>query len=270
MTRRPRALLRASLLCVAFAFLAWVAAFLVPRGARADSAVLAGFEGLRRPRTVEASGWIAGLMDPLPFLGFAAVLIGAAYRRGGGPVALAALTILGGANVTAQVLKPLVGLLPDAHAPDSLAASWPSGHTSAAMSLALCLVLAVPSRWRPPAGALAALGVVAVVYSILLLGWHYPSDVVGAFLITAAWGLAVLAMLRTRRAPEGPAEPADALWPPGIAAGCVAIVAGAAMVARPETALNYAQAHTTFVVGAASVGAAAIALAAWVAALARG
>ena len=69
------------------------------------------------------------------------------------------------------------------------AASWPSGHATAAMSLCLCWVIAVSARWRPAVGAVMAAFAIAVSYSFLTLGWHYPSDVLGGFLIAAVWSL---------------------------------------------------------------------------------
>ncbi len=105
------------------------------------------------------------------------------------------LAIVLGANLTTQILKPLLA------APRPLndvvdgtylfvnAASWPSGHATAAMSLCLCAVLAAPSRWRPHVGALMAVFAIAVCYSFLELAWHFPSDVLGGFLVASVWGL---------------------------------------------------------------------------------
>jgi membrane-associated phospholipid phosphatase len=33
---------------------------------------------------------------------------------------------------------------------------------------------------------------------VVVLGWHYPSDVAGALLVVGAWGFAALAWLRLR------------------------------------------------------------------------
>ena len=72
------------------------------------------------------------------------------------------------------------------------------------MSLALALVLAVPARRRPLAAALGAVFAVAVSYSFLTLGWHYPSDVLGGFLVAVIWAQLALAGVfvgtRARRA----------------------------------------------------------------------
>ena len=63
------------------------------------------------------------------------------------------------------------------------------------MSLALASVLAVSGSMRPAVAALGALFAVAVSYSFLTLGWHFPSDVFGGFLVAATWTLLAIAGL---------------------------------------------------------------------------
>jgi undecaprenyl-diphosphatase len=79
--------------------------------------------------------------------------------------------------------------------------SFPSGHAAGAASvylpLALILVMWLKSKWRQWAIASTAAGVCLVVAaSRVLLGAHYPSDVVaglalGAAIATAAWAAVV-------------------------------------------------------------------------------
>ena len=38
----------------------------------------------------------------------------------------------------------------------------------------------------------------AVGISVVVLGWHYPSDVLGGLLVVGAWGFGALAWLRLR------------------------------------------------------------------------
>ena len=54
------------------------------------------------------------------------------------------------------------------------------------MALALCAVLAVPARWRPAAATAGGLFALGVAYAILALGWHFPSDVIGGYLVAGA------------------------------------------------------------------------------------
>src|SRR5438128_469793 len=97
--------------------------------------------------------------------------------------ARARMALIGAAVLAATLIKPLLAhpraanLLGGVRPPQ--AGSWPSGHATAAMSLALCCVLAAPGRLRPAVAALGAAFAVAVSYSFQTLGWHYPSDVLG-------------------------------------------------------------------------------------------
>ena len=55
-------------------------------------------------------------------------------------------------------------------------------------------------------GAIA--GPVAVGLSVVVIAWHYPSDVIGGMLVAAGWGFAVLAARRAvwPREPRGRAQ----------------------------------------------------------------
>jgi membrane-associated phospholipid phosphatase len=239
----------------------WFLAFHVGFVRQADLKILDGFAGLHRPRVDRVASFIAHLCDPSPYVYFAAaVVLVALFRRRPG-VALAIALIVFGANVTTQVLKPLLAasrpVLPGEASIS--AASWPSGHATAAMSLALCSLLAAPARLRPFVAALGAAFAVAVSYSFLTLGWHYPSDVFGGFLVATAWtllGAAAVYTVRARRSTVTPAQAPSvraALGPPAAALLAAILLAGVVVLTRPHEVVNYAQAHTAFVVGAAAI-----------------
>ncbi len=73
---------------------------------------------------------------------------------------------------------------------------------TAAATLACSLVLVVPPRLRPYAAVLGAAFALAVAGSVVRLGWHYPSDVVGGVLIALTWAAAAVAALCVYR-PSG-------------------------------------------------------------------
>jgi hypothetical protein len=138
------------------------------------------------------------------------------------------------------------------------------------MSLALAAVLAAPRRARPVVAAGGAAFAVAVSYSFLTLGWHYPSDVFGGFLVAATWTLVCVgAMLvsnarRSMPVTEDVTEPVSvqrALAPVGLTVLAAAVVACLVLVIRPHAVVDYAQAHKAFVIGAAAIGAMSMALA---------
>jgi membrane-associated phospholipid phosphatase len=248
----------------------WFLAFHVSLFRHEDAKILSGFAGLHHARVDPIANSIAKLCNPSPYIYFAAavVLVALARRRPG--VALVIALIIFGANVTTELLKPLLAAprpnLPDVSHVD--AASWPSGHATAAMSLALCAMLASPPRLRPFVAALGAAFAVAVSYSFLTLGWHYPSDVFGGYLVATAWtllGAAALFTARTRRTQGAVSSEVSslgqALGPPAAALIGALLLGGLVALARPHQVISYAQAHTAFVVGAAAIAAASLALA---------
>lgn len=252
--------------------LTWLLAFHVGVFERADQSVYAGFGGLQRPRVDSIASFVAHLCDAPLYLFFGVIppLIALVRRRP--RLAFASAAILLGANVTTEILKPLLahpraaGLLGGFH--QVAAASWPSGHATAAMALALSFVLVTPSRLRPLAAGLGAVFAVAVAYSFLTLGWHYPSDVFGGFLVAGIWASLALAALSSsgERAPLPRPDPdrvplRDALMPPAAALVGALFLAGLVALARPHEAVAYAHAHAAFMVGAASIGALGVALA---------
>ena len=266
MPNRARMALCGAAAGIGLLFLTWFAAFHIGVVERADESILRGFAGLHRPRVDRVTTFIAHLCDPHRFVVLAALPVLVALIRRRPRVAVAVGLILLGANVTTQLLKPLLAVPRPAASAGLViqAASWPSGHATAAMSLALCAVLAAPARWRPVVGAAMAAFAVAVCYSFLELGWHYPSDVLGGFLVASTWallGAAAIYWLEERRPaprPEpgsgaAPVSVGDALAPVAILVGSALLLAAVVALARPHAVLAYAAAHTAFVIGAAAI-----------------
>ena len=144
------------------------------------------------------------------FLLFAAGVLVLSLRRSAVRHALVTLAVVAATAASAQLLKSLLG---DANvlggAERRIGASFPSGHASVAMSLGLALIRTVPASWRSLAAVLAVVYASAFGVALILMGWHYPSDVAGGFLIAAAWGAAALPSQRSavRRDPPSPRGP---------------------------------------------------------------
>ncbi len=275
MPRRASQALLGAVIAVALLFLTWFLAFHVTVFERADQKILTGFSGLNGVRVAPIATDIARLCDPKPYVFFAAIVVLVALFRRRWRVAAAISAVLIGANVTTQLLKPLLAHPRAASllggVPPIAAASWPSGHATAAMSLALSSVIAAPARLRPYVAALGATFAVAVSYSFLTLEWHYPSDVFGGFLVAASWTLVAIAAVlasdrRQPRVVEGTPpgrslSVREALAPPGLALlGALALV-GLVVLARPHEVVAYARVHTAFIVGAPAIAALGLALA---------
>lgn len=272
MLRRPRPLLLGAGAGVALLLIVRAVAFGTSAGREGDAHVLEGFAGLDRPLIHSPASAIANLASPKPFVVFALVLLGIALVRGRPRTAVAVGFALALANLTTQFLKPALASPRTADLPSGLsinAASWPSGHATASMTLALALVVVVAPRLRPTAAAGGAAFTVAVSFSFLMLSWHFPSDVLGGYLIAGVWMTVALAALAeaeqrwpTRPVREKGTTLAEALAP---AAGLVALatlLAAVVAALRPEAVVTYARDHTTFVLGAGVIGALCLALAA--------
>ena len=283
MARTPRTPLLGALLAVTGVALARVLAFDVPSIHHADAVTLHGFISLDRESIYRLVSDVAHVADPAPYGLIGALLIGIALVEGRVRVAAAVFVVLLGTAVTTDyILKPLLA----AHRYDAVLgfrqvpdASFPSGHATASMALALCAILVASPRFRPYVAALGAVFAIAVSYAFLTLGWHYPSDVLGGYLVSAAWTAAAVAALRF----------ADARWPArsgrqaagrllsrvqlrALAASVVVLlivlVAVVAAVA-PHRTLDFLRVHTIFAVGAGAIALASVAVAGVLAAILR-
>lgn len=85
--------------------------------------------------------------------------------------------------------------------------SFPSGHAQAAIvGYAVLLLVFMPilhGVWRRVAGTFAVLMIVAIGFSRIALGVHYVSDVLGGYVLGAAWVAAMAAIFDTMRADRG-------------------------------------------------------------------
>jgi membrane-associated phospholipid phosphatase len=247
-----------------------VLAKLVPITQQGDAHTLNGFVGLNAPRLTGKLDTIAHLADPAPYAlcGLALTLV--ALIRGRWRVALAIPLLFGVTGATTESLKHLLAS-PRVDewlgASQISAVSWPSGHSTAAMTMALCAVLAAPPRLRPTVAALGGAFAIAVAYAILTLGWHFPSDVFGGYLVAGTYVLLAVALIAaaeqrwpSRHGAEGVTRDVDLLPALGVAL----LAAGAALglaLARPHALVGYAASHTTFVVGALAIAALGVVLA---------
>jgi membrane-associated phospholipid phosphatase len=189
--------MRGAALCVLGLALTWVLAELVPVVHWRDAVALNDFTELGRPRVDRFANGLLHLLNPLLYTLWALLLVALALLRRRPRVALAVTIVLPAAPLSAEVLKPLLAH-PHAHIGYEWigAASWPSGHATAAMTLALCALLVAPHRLRPTIAVLGGAFAIAVGFSLLILAWHMPSDVLGGYLLAALYGSLALAALR--------------------------------------------------------------------------
>jgi membrane-associated phospholipid phosphatase len=198
-------------LCLIALALTWMVAELLPAAQLRDSAALRDFELLSRPHVDQLANALLHLLDPLLFICWGIALVTVALVRRRPRVAVAVAFVMALAPFTAETLKPLLAHshVQVAGATHIAAASWPSGHSTAALALVLCAVLVAPVHLRPLVTGLGAAYAAAVGCSLLILAWHMPSDVFGGYLVAALWMALAVAGLRA----------ADRRWPPARSRG---------------------------------------------------
>jgi membrane-associated phospholipid phosphatase len=268
--------------CIAACAALMALAYYVAPARWLDVAALDGFRALARPGINGVAERLAHACNPFPYAFVALGVIAIALAVRGMRTAAAVGFLLAGANVSSQVLKPLLAYhrelyYTEWHINNVTDASFPSGHATAAMALALAVLMIVPRAYRPLAATLGGLFTLAVSFSVLVLSWHLPSDIVGGYLMATAWGLVALAGLRyaNERWPERgtmrraareamPAPSTAAIARVGVAVAAVACLAAAT---RADQLASFADRHTAFVAVASAIAVSAAVLLAAVAAI---
>jgi membrane-associated phospholipid phosphatase len=277
--------LRAAGLCLLGLAATWILAELVPATHVRDAVVLDDFMALGRPRVDRLANDLLGLLSPLLYTLWGLVLVATALLRRRPLVALAVALVLPAAPLAAEAIKPLLAYPhTQAGAQWITAASWPSGHATAAMTLVLCALLVAPHRLRPTVAALGSAFAVAVGFSLLILAWHMPSDVLGGYLLAALFtslAVAALRAVQARRAlggaqkarlplggaqrrerrigPSAPASPEEARWrgedlvvPALIVLAAMLTIAGALLL-RAAQVESFASDHRLLVLAGAGI-----------------
>jgi undecaprenyl-diphosphatase len=150
-----------------------------------------------RPALVAIARVFTFLGEPTLLIGVSAVAALLLWRTGRGRMGLVllAVTLTGRILSEAQkywIARPRPGLEP--HLVVVKTSSFPSGHATSSMIfyLALALVLAGHSRWRSAAPAAAIILSLLIGTSRVMLGVHWPSDVIGGWAFGLLWVLLTL------------------------------------------------------------------------------
>ena len=197
-----------AIVCAVLLIVNYFALVGTPLGHQFDDDAFLGRKTLDR-RIITLDSDVLKLVRKRTLLLAAVVTLAIAVMRRCTFVGVIAVAAFGCAMVGAEVLKhvlPWRVLVPnDAMLGSGFQANtYPSGHTTAVSSLALSLLLVSPSRWRP--WLAIAGGCVSATFAtgVLFVGWHRPSDALGAL----AWsGLcmsvaaALIIRLRGRQRP---------------------------------------------------------------------
>ena len=172
---------------------------------RWDAAALHDFRGFVHTHAAldVPSHALAHLLDVPPAIAALVAIVAAGVALERRREALVAAAIVLAAGPSAQLLQHLLAHPRHQAALGSLRAlpntSYPSGHATMAMALALAAVLVAPPSRRRSLALGGAAAVLLVSLALVGDGWHYPSDVLGGILLGATFGLLGLAALGSAR-----------------------------------------------------------------------
>jgi len=198
MDRSVRNLLLVALACAAGVALLALLFYGSDRFAEIDARATAHLLAAEGSWRESAGQFGADLAEPVPLAFFYFLLIALAVGWGRPWQLAGAGAVIVCANVTTQGLK-LIGAHPRLQG--ALGVSYPveihypSGHTTAALAVGFGLWLIAPPRYRRPAALVGAALGVAVGAGVVVAGWHFMSDVVGAALVVGFWACVTLSAL---------------------------------------------------------------------------
>lgn len=157
------------------------------------------------PLLVAIMQGISRLGGGVPRWALALVLTAWLWRAAGRRPALLLVGTAVVANLASSLLKtvferPRPDLIP--HLDHVSSWSYPSGHATSVTAIALGFALLAPPAWRRAAGWGAAAAILLTALSRVMLGVHWPSDVLGGILLGAGTALAIAGSQRRGRAPR--------------------------------------------------------------------
>jgi membrane-associated phospholipid phosphatase len=181
---------------VLFAF-TYVTAVLTSRGQRLENDALSAATVPHGEPLV-----LAFVSVPDLFFGLVAVVTIALVRRRR-DAALRAFLVLALSNLATQLFKYRLLSRPDLS--DLLKDNtFPSGHTTAYLSVMLAFLIVVPTRFRPVVSVFGAVVTAAAAVELMNYGWHRLSDIVGAVLLVLTIASLTVAFIRPSVATTAP------------------------------------------------------------------
>ncbi|MBI1376577.1 MAG: phosphatase PAP2 family protein [Frankiales bacterium] len=179
------------------------------------------------PAFLSGMNTVLDLVTATSIAGAVALVAVVALARDRRDDGLVAVGLLVAANVSSRLLKSFLLSRPDLGLSESAPVtlnSLPSGHTTAAFSAVVALLVVLPRRLRTPV-ALVGIGFSALAaIATMTSGWHRAGDSLASLLLVASWTAVAGLVLLLRRAPRdddahAPApEPTPAVHPDGATA----------------------------------------------------
>jgi len=268
-----RAPVLAALACAVALGVLLVVAYAVAPFPSFDALALNGLEALRGPVATPVLTLLTHTADPLPLALALGALSAAGFAARRRRQVATAIVAVASANVATQFLK-LALAHPRFHpvlAAQIEPAAFPSGHATAAMSLALAAVIVSTPRWRPVVAAAGCAYVLSLVTAILALGWHYPSDALGGLLVASGSAFGAVGASRALAGRESGGTSLESLAayaPPRRAWAALAGAGALIALARAADLASFASVHTSAAAFMAFAAVACVALTIWASLLA--
>jgi membrane-associated phospholipid phosphatase len=174
----------------------WLAMLLLGRG-ELDRSIYEALYAGRDPALVLVARIFTALGEPTVLIGAGLVVAAWLWRIGRGRMALVLLVVVLLGRGLAEVQKFSIERARPTLEPHLVVVktwSFPSGHAASSMIfyLTLALALTARTRWRWIAASAAVLLSLLIGTSRVMLGVHWPSDVVGGWAFGALWVLLTL------------------------------------------------------------------------------
>lgn len=196
MTDDPRRLRWRFIASIVVLAAVWLAMLLLGRGGLDRSIYEALYSG-HRPALVVVARIFTALGEPTVLVAAGLIVAGLLWwqRRTRFALALLLVVVIGRGLTEVQkywIARARPDLEP--HLVIVKTSSFPSGHATSSMIFYLTLALALTAgrRWQYPAAAAAVLLSICVGVSRVMLGVHWPSDVVGGWAFGLLWVLLTL------------------------------------------------------------------------------
>jgi undecaprenyl-diphosphatase len=150
-------------------------------------------------QTAQLVSWTGGGAQRYIMVALFAVALGwwHKWRTGAGLIAASLLSSFASDILKVAFARPRPSLVPHLDAVNNL--SYPSGHATNVMVVYLFIALMVPTehrtRWMIPMMLL----VLGTGLSRVMLGVHYPSDVIGGWMLGAAFAMSAAQIVKTKQ-----------------------------------------------------------------------
>jgi undecaprenyl-diphosphatase len=174
----------------------WLAMLLLGRGP-VDRDIYEALYAGHHPALVALARFFTALGEPTVLIVAGFLIAGLLWRDGRGRFGLSLLLVMLIGRGLSEVQKySIARARPDLepHLVVVKTSSFPSGHATSSMIfyLTVALALAAGTRWQRPLAAAAVLLSLLIGLSRVMLGVHWPSDVVGGWSFGLLWVLLTL------------------------------------------------------------------------------